>query len=314
MVVVVVVVVLVVVVVEVVVGAVVVLVTVVGTSAEDSDPHAAITSDAHTNDARPVVWRTAADRNLMMTEPTLDGRDSLRFDPLRFDVVAFDADDTLWHSEDGFHAAEQRFCELLAPYASTGVDVMGALVATERANLHVYGYGVKAFGLSMIEAALTVSGGKVPATVLEHLIETVRDLLLAPVRLLDAVPEVLSALAGRTRLVLITKGDLVHQTRKVRTSGLEHHFHHIEIVLEKDVATYERVLRQLEVEPDRFCMIGNSVKSDALPVLELGGHAVHVPYEFLWELEHAEKPPHHPRFHEVAHLREVPTILETEAQ
>jgi len=266
---------------------------------DDELAHAAISEESTTSDASPVVRRRAADRTFMMTRPTLD----------RFDVVAFDADDTLWHSEDGFHAAEQRFCELLAPYAATGLDVMGALVATERANLHVYGYGVKAFGLSMIEAALTVSGGTVPASVLAHLIETVRDLLLAPVRLLDGVPEVLAGLADRTRLVLITKGDLVHQTRKVRTSGLEHHFHHIEIVLEKDVETYDRVLRQLDVNPERFCMIGNSIKSDALPVLELGGHAIHVPYEYLWELEHAEKPPHHPRFSEVTHLREVSALL-----
>ena len=272
---------------------------VVSGCADDEPEHAATSDESTTSDASGVVRRRAADRTGMMTSATLD----------RFDVVAFDADDTLWHSEDGFHAAEQRFCELLAPYAATGLDVMGALVATERANLHVYGYGVKAFGLSMIEAALTVSGGTVPASVLEHLIETIRDLLLAPVRLLDGVPEVLSGLAGRTRLVLITKGDLVHQTRKVRTSGLEHHFHHIEIVLEKDVETYSRVLRQLDVNPERFCMIGNSIKSDALPVLELGGHAIHVPYEYLWELEHAEKPPHHPRFSEVANLREVAVIL-----
>lgn len=226
-----------------------------------------------------------------------------------FDLLAFDADDTLWHSEDGFHAAEQRFCELLAPYVAPGVDVMAALVATEHANLHVYGYGVKAFGLSMVEAALTVSGGKVPAVVLEHLIETVRDLLMAPVRLLAGVPEALDEIVGCTRLVLITKGDLVHQTRKVRTSGLEHVFDHIEIVLEKDVDTYARVIRQLDVDPDRFCMVGNSIKSDALPVLELGGHAIHVPYEYLWALEHAEKPPHDAKFTEVLHIGDVPALL-----
>jgi putative hydrolase of the HAD superfamily len=145
--------------------------------------------------------------------------------------------------------------------------------------------------------------------VFERLIETTRDLLLAPVKLLDGVPETLDELRGSTRLVVITKGDLVHQTRKVRTSGLEHLFDHIEIVLEKDVDTYARVLRELNVIPDRFCMIGNSIKSDALPVLELGGHAIHVPYQYLWQLEHAEKPPHDPRFHEVEVIERVPALL-----
>lgn len=203
-------------------------------------------------------------------------------------TIAFDADDTLWHSEDGFRRTEERFVQLVTPYAPPGVDVMAALTATERANLPIYGYGVKAFGLSLIEAALTVTQNSVPTEVVAHLLETARDLLLEPVRLLDGVPAVLEAVSSTHRVVLITKGDLIHQTRKVTTSGLEHHFEHVEIVLEKDVPTYERIMRDLRVAPERFCMVGNSLKSDCLPVLALGGHAVHVPYPLLWELEPVE--------------------------
>jgi putative hydrolase of the HAD superfamily len=226
-----------------------------------------------------------------------------------FDCLAFDADDTLWHSEDGFRAAEVAFYELLAPFAPAGIDIKAALTATERANLHTYGYGVKAFGLSMVEAAITISQGQVPTEVLTHLLQMVRELLLAPVRLLEGVPEVLEELAKSYRLILITKGDLVHQTRKVTTSGLEHLFDHVEIVLEKDVATYAKVFRDLSLRPEQVCMVGNSVKSDILPILELGGHAVHIPYQFLWELEQAEHPPINPRFGELKNIRELPAWI-----
>jgi len=226
-----------------------------------------------------------------------------------FDCLAFDADDTLWHSEDGFHATEMAFYALLAPFAPTGIDIKAALTATERANLHTYGYGVKAFGLSMIEAAITISQGQVPTEVLNQLLHLTRDLLLAPVRLLDGVPEVLHELAQQHRLILITKGDLVHQTRKVTTSGLDHLFDHVEIVLEKDVSTYTKVFQDISVDPQRVCMVGNSVKSDILPILELGGHAVHIPYQYLWELEHAEHPPTEHRFGELKNINELPAWL-----
>jgi putative hydrolase of the HAD superfamily len=201
------------------------------------------------------------------------------------------------------------FYELLAPFAPTGIDIKAALTATERANLHTYGYGVKAFGLSMIEAAITISQGQVPTEVLNQLLHLTRDLLLAPVRLLDGVPEVLHELAQQHRLILITKGDLVHQTRKVTTSGLDHLFDHVEIVLEKDVATYTKVFQDISVDPQRVCMVGNSVKSDILPILELGGHAVHIPYQYLWELEHAEHPPTEHRFGELKNINELPAWL-----
>lgn len=227
-----------------------------------------------------------------------------------FDVIAFDADDTLWHSQDGFDAAEATFRELLAPHVPQSLDIASALVETERANLHVYGYGVKAFGLSMMEAALTLSQGKVPADVLTRLLDIIRDLLMAPARLMNDVPEVLGEVAASFRIVLVTKGDLVHQTRKLKTSGLEYLFDHVEIVLEKDVPTYRRVFDEVGVDPHRVCMVGNSIKSDALPVLELGGYAVHIPYTSIWDLEHVEHPPVNDRYVELASLSELPGWLE----
>jgi putative hydrolase of the HAD superfamily len=225
----------------------------------------------------------------------------------QFDVIAFDADDTLWRSEDSFDHAERRFRELVQPYAPRGIDVDDALRATERADLSVSGYGVKAFTLSMVRAAITVSDGTVPTAVIGELVELGREMLLEPVHLLAGVPEVLEVVGGACRMVMITKGDLVHQTRKATTSGLEHHFSDIEIVLEKDAATYARILERLGVEAERFCMVGNSVRSDVLPVLALGGHAVHVPYHLTWELEHVDD--HDEDVTELASISDLPAWL-----
>ncbi len=225
----------------------------------------------------------------------------------QFDVIAFDADDTLWRSEDSFHHAERRFRELVQPYAPRGIDVDDALRATERADLSVSGYGVKAFTLSMVRAAITVSDGTVPTAVIGELVELGREMLIEPVHLLAGVPEVLEIVGGACRMVMITKGDLVHQTRKVTTSGLEHHFSDIEIVLEKDAATYARILERMGVVAERFCMVGNSVRSDVLPVLALGGHAVHVPYHLTWEMEHVDD--HDEDVTELASISELPAWL-----
>jgi len=225
-----------------------------------------------------------------------------------FDVIGFDADDTLWHSEDGFHANEQRFVELVAPFAPDGVDVKAALTATERKNLATFGYGVKSFGLSMVEAAVTISGGRVPSEVVAEMIEMVRAQLEEPVRLLDHVPEVLAEVGATHRMILITKGDLIHQTHKVTTSGLAHHFEHVEIVLEKDPEMYSGLLQRLGIDPTRFCMVGNSVRSDILPVLSLGGHGVHIPYQYLWDLEHVD---HDEHFVELTSLADLPAWLAT---
>lgn len=225
---------------------------------------------------------------------------------LPYDIVAFDADDTLWVSEDGFRANELRFVELIAPYADEGIDVKAALTAVERRNLSTFGYGVKAFAISMVEAALQITQHRVPTTVIGELVAMARTQLEAPVELLPHVPEVLTRVGSVYTLVLITKGDLVHQTHKINTSGLAHHFHHLEIVLEKDSDTYARLLRRWDVAPERFCMIGNSVRSDILPVMALGGHAVHVPYHLLWELEHVE---HDEHVTELASLADLPAVL-----
>jgi putative hydrolase of the HAD superfamily len=224
-----------------------------------------------------------------------------------FDVIGFDADDTLWHSEDGFRANEERFVELITPFAPDGVDVKAALTATERKNLGPFGYGVKSFGLSMVEAAVTISGGRVPSTIVAEMVEMIRAQLDEPVRLLEHVPEVLAAVGSTHRMILITKGDLIHQSHKVTTSGLAHHFEHVEIVLEKDPETYATLLSRHDINPTRFCMVGNSVRSDILPVLSLGGHGVHVPYPILWDLERVE---HDENFIELASIADLPAWLD----
>jgi putative hydrolase of the HAD superfamily len=224
-----------------------------------------------------------------------------------FDLIAFDADDTLWRCEDAFRAAENRFTELVTPYAPTGVDIDAALRATERSDLSVTGYGAKAFTLSMVRAAITISECAVPSAVIEELIDLGRDMLTEPVHLLPHVPRVLSEVAANGRVMMITKGDLVHQTRKVTTSGLDHHFDEIEIVLEKNARTYSKILTRLEVAPERFCMIGNSVRSDILPVMSLGGHAVHIPYHLTWELERVDG--HDEDVIELASIADLPAWL-----
>ena len=224
-----------------------------------------------------------------------------------FDVVAFDADDTLWRSEDSFAHAEQRFSELVGPYVPTGVDLDAALRAIEKADLSISGYGVKAFTLSMVRAAIDVTEGAVPSSVIGELVDLGRAMLTEPVHLLPHVPEVLAAVSPHTRVALITKGDLVHQTRKVTTSGIEHHFADIEIVLEKDPDTYLKILRRLDVAPERFCMVGNSVRSDVLPVMAIGGHAVHVPYHITWDLERVDH--HDEDVIELASIADVPIWL-----
>ncbi len=221
--------------------------------------------------------------------------------------MAFDADDTLWRSEDSFRHAEHRFAELVSPYAPPGVDVDEALHAVERADIPVTGYGVKAFTLSMVRAAITITEGAIPSVVVGELADLGRSMLVEDVHLLPQVSEVLAVVSPSVRTVLITKGDLVHQTRKVITSGIEHHFTDIEIVLEKDPDTYAKILQRLGVAADRFLMVGNSVRSDVLPVLALGGHAIHVPYHITWEHERVDD--HGVDLVELASIADVPIWL-----
>jgi putative hydrolase of the HAD superfamily len=227
-----------------------------------------------------------------------------------FDAIGFDADDTLWFSEDTFRHNENRFVDLVSPYAPTGIDIKSALVATERVNIGTYGYGVKSFGLSAIEAAISITNETIPVDVLQDILRGVREHLTEPVRLFEGVADVLSKVAQTHRLVMITKGDLVHQTRKVETSGLAHYFDHVEIVLEKDPATYRRVLASLDIDPHHFCMVGNSLHSDIMPILAIGGFGAYVPYEILWELDQSEgMPTAGDRFVEIAKLADFPDWL-----
>lgn len=221
-------------------------------------------------------------------------------------LIGLDADDTLWHSEDGFHTVTGRFCELLRPYAQDPANLATTLDMVERRNMALFGYGVKSFTLSMVEAAIEVSGGAVPAETIQQLVDEGRTLLARPVDLLEGVEEALAALAARYRLVVITKGDLLHQEQKFHASGLDEHVEEIAVVSEKDVRTYRRLVDRYGVEPGGFLMVGNSIRSDILPVLELGGRAVHIPYEYLWGHEAAE---HDGDVPTLASIKELPGWL-----
>jgi putative hydrolase of the HAD superfamily len=226
---------------------------------------------------------------------------------MAIDVIGIDGDDTLWHSEGHFHVTEQRFRELLAPWVE-GEPVSAALLETERRNLRHFGYGVKGFTLSMIETALTLTGHRIDGRRIERIIEFGKELLAHPVELLDGVEETLALLARDHRLVLITKGDLFHQESKVAASGVGEVFERVEVVAEKDVPTYRRVLDRMAASPGRFCMVGNSPRSDIAPVLELGGFGVHVPYHVTWALEHQEVE-RHDRWVKVSSIREAPDVI-----
>lgn len=223
-------------------------------------------------------------------------------------IIAFDADDTLWANESYFRETENRFFELFQNYLPQHTTAR-ELLKTEIDNLPLYGYGIKAFILSMIETAMRISDKTVPVDVVEKIINEGKELLLKPVHLIDGVEEVLSALKGRYRLVMATKGDLLDQERKLKKSGLEHYFHHIEIMSDKKEADYRKLIRRLDIQPEEFLMIGNSLKSDALPVLNIGGHAIHVPYHITWEHEVVEGKIEHENFRQAQSIRDVLQLL-----
>lgn len=224
-------------------------------------------------------------------------------------IIGFDADDTLWRNEDIFERAHERYRALLAKYHPRA-EVDRMLFATEVKNLPLYGYGVKGFMLSCVETAIALTQGKVTAGEIDEILATGHEMLAHPVELLAGVADVVPALARDHRLLLITKGDLRHQERKVAESGLAAHFHAVEILSEKDGPAYERVLRRHGVALDEFAMVGNSLKSDILPVLQLGGAGVHVPYHLTWQHEHAEvAPAAQLRFRQIANLVELPSVL-----
>ncbi|MBL7724460.1 MAG: HAD family hydrolase [Chitinophagaceae bacterium] len=224
-------------------------------------------------------------------------------------VIAFDADDTLWVNEPYFREAEEKFCSLLEDYMPHH-SISQELFKTEMQNLALYGYGVKGFMLSMIETAMRVSNNTVPHGIIEKAIQYGKDLLGKPIELLDGMEETLHLLKKKYRLVVATKGDLLDQERKLKKSGLEHYFHHIEIMSDKQETDYQKLIRHLDINPGEFLMIGNSLKSDIMPVLAIGGHAVHIPYHTTWAHEKMEHSIDHINFRQAETIKDIlPDLL-----
>ena len=219
-------------------------------------------------------------------------------------VIAFDADDTLWDNEIYFQETEKKFFELFEEYLPQH-SVARELLQTEVKNIPLYGYGIKAFILSMIETAIRISDKTISISVIEKIIGYGQELLGKPIRKLDGVDEVLTALKDRYRLVVATKCDLLDQERKLKKSGIEHYFHHTEIMSEKGANDYKKLIKHLDIQPVEFLMIGNSLKSDILPVLAIGGHGFHVPYHVTWGHEKIEKNVEHPNFRQLNTLKEI---------
>jgi putative hydrolase of the HAD superfamily len=226
----------------------------------------------------------------------------------RLDIIAFDADDTLWHNLVHFDAAEKHFGQLLRSHADPAAAVE-ALMAAERRNIPHYGYGVKGFTLSMIETAASLSGGALDPTLIQALITLGRDMLDHDIELLPHVEDTLKALHGQHRLLLVTKGDLHHQERKVLASGLAHFFEGVEIVSEKTQDTYAIICKRHGASPERMLMAGNSIRSDVLPMIAAGGHGVYVPFQILWDHEHEVVPAETARFHTVDDMRGVVEVV-----
>jgi len=219
-------------------------------------------------------------------------------------TIAFDADDTLWINEPYFQEAEREFCTLLEDYLPQH-SVSQELFKTEMENLHLYGYGVKGFMLCMIETVGKVSNGTASLEIINKAIKIGHKLLQKPVELLDGVTETLENLKGKYRLVVATKGDLLDQERKLKKSGLQEYFHHIEIMSDKKESDYQKLLKHLDCKPEHFLMLGNSIKSDILPVLEIGGFAAHIPYHVTWSHEQHDLDLKHSNFIELERINDI---------
>ncbi len=232
--------------------------------------------------------------------------------PGRFDLIAFDGDDTLWHNERSFVGSRREFHRLLQ---SCGValgeeDVEAHVTRTEVRNIRYYGYGVSSFTLSLIETAIELTEGRIAPSDLRVLIEQAKRMLTEDIEVFDGVPETVGALSLTHPLMLITKGDLLHQTSKLDRSGLRGHFRHVEVVSTKTPEVYAAILARRGVRPDRFLMIGNSLRSDVLPVIDAGGWAVYVPSALSWSHEHADPPAAGAeRFFELPTIGDVRTLV-----
>ena len=223
-------------------------------------------------------------------------------------TIGFDADDTLWQNEQFYKLTESRFAALLAGHTEPG-ELSAHLLEIERKNLRQYGFGIKGFTLSMIETAIEVTRGEIPASVIAEILEAGRDMLSHPVETLPHVRETLESLADSYRMVMITKGDLFDQERKLAESGLGELFDAVEIVSAKDVGTYERVFRRHGDGPERGMMVGNSLKSDIVPAIAAGSWGVYIPHDLNWALEHADEPVQSPRYRQLAHLGELTGLI-----
>ena len=205
-------------------------------------------------------------------------------------VIGFDADDTLWVNEPYFQEVEKQFCRILSPYLNEK-ETSAELFKTEMDNLEIYGFGAKGFILAMIETALRITNGQIKPNEISQIIDTGKSLLTMPIELLDDVENVLKQLKGKYKLILATKGDLLDQERKLQRSGLVNYFHHIEIMSDKHEDNYRKLLSHLDIEPRQFLMVGNSVKSDIIPVVNIGGEAIHIPFEVTWQHEKNHEAP-----------------------
>lgn len=229
--------------------------------------------------------------------------------PMTITTVGLDADDTLWHNETLFRLTHARFVELLAPYADAAT-LEARLAEIEKRNLRLYGYGVKGFTLSMIETAMQLTDDRVSIGVVKQILAAGREMLSHPVEPLPGVDIALAQLSERYRLVLITKGDLLHQEQKLAASGLGDLFAAVEIVSEKDADTYRRVFARHGTGPEQAVMAGNSVKSDVIPAIEAGGWGALIPYPLVWAHEAATAPKDHPRYVELASISDLPAWVD----
>lgn len=228
-------------------------------------------------------------------------------------TIGFDADDTLWQNEQFFRMTEQRFVAMLAEHGEAG-QVSASLLEAAKRNLGLYGFGIKSFTLSMIETAIEVTEGRVPASTIAEILAAGRDMLSHPIEPLPHARETVERLAGAYRLVLITKGDLLDQERKLAQSGMGDLFDAVEIVSDKSADTYARIFSRHGDGPQNSMMVGNSLRSDVVPAIEAGGWGIHVPHELTWAVEHAEAPVAAPRFREIANLGELPGLVEAIAK
>lgn len=226
----------------------------------------------------------------------------------KLSTIAFDADDTLWHNERFFRMTQDRFASLLSGYADPD-HLAERLLAAERRNIGRYGFGIKGFMLSMIETSLEVTENRVPGRVIADLIAAGQEMLGHPIELLDGARETVESLAGEFTLLLITKGDLLDQERKLAQSGLGDFFDGVEIVSDKNADTYRRIFARRDVQPEAALMAGNSLKSDVNPVVEAGGWGVFVPHGLTWEIEAAEPPGDAERYRRINSLAELPDLV-----